>query len=131
MTCNRLKQFIAWLLIASTCNLAEFAPAHAVMVSTDQLAAAAEVQQARDNLKDFLARADVRRQFEQLGVDPGAAQARADALTDEEIQRVSGKLDQLPAGGDVLGVIVFIFVLLLITDILGLTKIFPFTRPIR
>jgi hypothetical protein len=52
-------------------------------------------------------------------------------LTDEEIQRVSGKLDQLPAGGDVLGVIVFIFVLLLITDILGLTKIFPFTRPIR
>jgi len=28
-------------------------------------------------------------------------------------------------------VILFIFVLLLITDILGLTKVFPFTRPIR
>ena len=33
--------------------------------------------------------------------------------------------------GDVIGVIVFIFVLLLITDILGFTKIFPFTRSIR
>lgn len=128
---NRLKQFIAWLLIASTCNLAQFAPANAAMVATDQLAGAAQVRDARDKLKDFLARADVRRQFEQLGVDPSAAQARADALTDEEIQRVSGQINQLPAGGDVLGVIVFIFVLLLITDILGLTKIFPFTRPIR
>ncbi|HYP68690.1 MAG TPA: PA2779 family protein [Thiobacillaceae bacterium] len=131
MTRDRFKQFIAWLLIASTCNLAQFAPANAAMVATDQLAGAAQVQDARDKLKDFLARADVRRQFEQLGVDPSAAQARADALTDEEIQRVSGQINQLPAGGDVLGVIVFIFVLLLITDILGLTKIFPFTRPIR
>jgi hypothetical protein len=131
MTRNRFKQFIAWLLISSTCNLAQFAPANAAMVATDQLAATAQVQEARDKLKDFLARADVRRQFEQLGVDPSAAQARAEALTNEEIQRVSGKIGQLPAGGDVLGVIVFIFVLLLITDILGLTKVFPFTRPIR
>lgn len=131
MTLNRLKRLMAWLLIASTSNLAQFAPANATMVATDQVAAAAQTQEARDKLKDFLARADVRHQFEQLGVDPSAAQARADALTDEEIQRVSGKIAQLPAGGDVLGVIVFIFVLLLITDILGLTKIFPFTRPIR
>ncbi|HEX2531678.1 MAG TPA: PA2779 family protein [Burkholderiaceae bacterium] len=41
-------------------------------------------------------------------------------------------MDSLPAGGDsVIGVIVFIFVLLLITDILGLTKVFPFTRAQR
>ncbi|MGE5338534.1 MAG: PA2779 family protein, partial [Gemmatimonadota bacterium] len=51
--------------------------------------------------------------------------------TDDEAQQLAQRLDQLPAGGDAIGVIVFIFVLLLITDILGLTKVFPFTRPIR
>ncbi|MGA7178710.1 MAG: PA2779 family protein [Thiobacillaceae bacterium] len=131
MITKKIKQFMAWLLIASTCNLAQFVPANATMVATDQLVDAARVQEARDRLKGFLARADVRTQLEQMGVDPGAAQARADAMTDEEIQGLSGKIDKLPAGGDLLGAIIFIFVLLLITDILGLTKVFPFTRPIR
>ena len=131
MIIKKLEQLMAWLLIATTCNLAQFIPANATLVATDQLVDAARVQEGRDRLNGFLARADVRSQLEQMGVNPSDAQARANAMTDEEIQGLSGKIDQLPAGGDVLGVIVFIFVLLLITDILGLTKIFPFTRPIR
>jgi len=131
MIMKKLKQLVAWLLIATTCNLAQFIPANATMVATDQLVDAVRVQEGRDRLNGFLARADVRSQLEQMGVSPADAQARADAMTDEEIQRLGGKIDQLPAGGDFLGAIVFIFVLLLITDILGLTKIFPFTRPIR
>jgi hypothetical protein len=131
MIIKKLKQLMAWLLIATTCNLAQFIPANATLVATDQLVDATRVQEGRDRLNGFLARADVRSQLEQMGVNPADAQARANAMTDEEIQGLSGKIDQLPAGGDVLGVIVFIFVLLLITDILGLTKIFPFTRPIR
>jgi len=31
----------------------------------------------------------------------------------------------------VLGILFAVFIILLITDILGLTKIFPFTRPVR
>jgi hypothetical protein len=31
----------------------------------------------------------------------------------------------------VLGILFAVFVILLITDILGLTKVFPFTRPVR
>ena len=131
MNTKKLKQLTAWLLIAATSNLAQSIPAHATMVGTDQLVDAARVQGARDRLNDFLARADVRTQLEQMGVNPADAQARVDAMTDKEIQDLSGKIAQLPAGGDILGAIIFIFVLLLITDILGLTKIFPFTRPIR
>jgi hypothetical protein len=38
----------------------------------------------------------------------------------------------LPAGGSsVIGVLFAVFIILLITDILGLTKVFPFTRPVR
>lgn len=35
------------------------------------------------------------------------------------------------AGGEVIGVLFAILIILLVTDILGLTKVFPFTRSIR
>lgn len=86
----------------------------------------------RDRVSGFLAREDVARQLVRLGVDPAAAQARVAALTDTEIARIDQHLDQLPAGGSsVIGALVFIFVLLVITDILGFTKVFPFTRSMR
>jgi hypothetical protein len=53
-------------------------------------------------------------------------------LSDEELAQLAPGMDTLPAGGDgVIGAIVFVFLVLLITDILGLTKIFPFTRSVR
>jgi hypothetical protein len=62
-------------------------------------------------------------------VSPEAALARVDALSDEEVAALAGRLDQLPAGGaDVLIVALIVFLVLLLTDILGYTKIFPFTR---
>ena len=54
-----------------------------------------------------------------------------DALTDQEAQLLAGRIDKLPAAGDVIGALLLVFILLLITDILGYTKVFPFTRPIR
>ena len=52
-------------------------------------------------------------------------------MSDEEISELNGRIDQLPAGGDILGIIFTVFIILLVTDILGLTKVFPFTRSIR
>ena len=55
-----------------------------------------------------------------------------DALSDEEVLQLAARLDSLPAGGDgFIGALVFVFLVLLITDIIGLTKVFPFTRPIK
>ena len=54
------------------------------------------------------------------------------ALSDAEAQQLARTIDSAPAGAsDLVGVLVFIFVLLLVTDILGLTKVFPFTRSVR
>lgn len=54
------------------------------------------------------------------------------ALTDEEARTLSQQLDSLPAGGvDVLGTVLIVFIVLLITDVLGFTKVFSFTRPIK
>ena len=104
------------------------------LISTEQVAAAqagAGAVDGRSRLLSTLDRADVAAALQARGVDPAAARDRVAALTDAEAAQVAAQIDQAPAGGDVLGTIVFIFVLLLITDIIGFTKVFPFTRSIR
>ncbi|HEX9806340.1 MAG TPA: PA2779 family protein [Alteraurantiacibacter sp.] len=119
---------MARVLIICTFALGMPLPVSADIVTTDQVYASSE----RDRVRSFLDRADVRSQMQSLGVDANAARARVDALTDEEAAKLAGQIDQLPSGAsDVLGVLLFVFIVLLITDILGLTKIFPFTRSIR
>jgi hypothetical protein len=80
----------------------------------------------------FLDRAEVREQIAALGVDPNEAAARIAALSDAQVREIAGQLDQLPAGqsavGAVVGAIVIIFLVLLVTDLLGLTNVFPFVR---
>ena len=70
-------------------------------------------------------------QLQTQGIDASTAKARVDALTDEEVQKVAGRLDTIPAGGEILSLLFTIFIVLLITDILGFTKVFSFTRTAR
>jgi hypothetical protein len=80
----------------------------------------------------FLDRADVQGQLRARGVDPAEARARAAALTDAEAAQVVSNIDELPAGGvGIIGAILIVFLVLLLTDILGYTKVFPFTKPMR
>jgi hypothetical protein len=65
-------------------------------------------------------------------VSPSEVKARIAALTDAEAAELAARIDSLPAGGiGIIGAILVVFLVLLITDILGLTKVFPFTRPMR
>ena len=106
--------------------------ANAGLISTEQVIEREAAAQDRARLFDFLARQDVRAQLTEFGVDPAMAEARVAGLSDAEIRSVAGRIDQLPAGQDVFGAILstalVIFVVLLITDILGLTDVFPFVR---
>lgn len=125
---NAFKRGLARALIVCTVALGMPLPASAGIVTTEQMQAAGN----RNKVKDFLERAEVRSRMESMGVDPDAARARVDALTDEEAGKLAGRIDQLPAGGDgLIGVLFAVFIILLVTDILGLTKVFPFTRSVR
>ena len=124
----RLRRLMAGLLIVSIAGIGVPLPAHAGIVSTGAALGSAQ----RDRIASMLERADVRAQLEAYGVRAVDVKARVAALTDEEAAQLAGKLDSLPAGGDgIIGALLLIFVVLLITDILGLTKVFPFTRPIK
>lgn len=103
--------------------------AQAGVVGTEAAVTQAEHAAVKERLVELLARDDIRQGLIANGVDPAEAQARVESMTPAEAQQVAGRLEQLPAGGNtVVGAVVFIFVLLLITDLLGLTNFYPFTR---
>lgn len=120
------------LMIVSIISLSlPLQSAHAGLVGTDKVDVSAQSQSERERIRTFLDREDVRKELQTQGVDASAAKARVEALTDEEVQRVAGKLDSMPVGGEILGILFSVFLVLLITDILGFTKVFPFTRSVK
>lgn len=126
----RLKQTLAALLIVSTAHVGFVQTAQAAMIGTEQVAQARSADAARAQLNEAFARADVQARLQALGVDSSDARERVAALTDDEALRLAGEIDKAPAGG-IIEVILFVFFVLLVTDILGFTKVFPFTRSIR
>ena len=68
------------------------------MLGTDQVVANAAGQANRDKVRDFVNRTDVQKQFEALGLTASTAQDRVNAMTQQEINRIAGKIDTLPAG---------------------------------
>jgi hypothetical protein len=105
--------------------------AQATMVTSEQVISSQAVQHDRERVRALFERTDVRAQLQARGVDATTVKNRVDAMTDSEITSIAGKLDSVPAGGDIIGTMVFIFLVLLVTDILGFTKVFPFTRAIH
>lgn len=100
------------------------------MIASETALAIAKQENSRARVSAFLNRQDVQTAMVQHGVNPEEAQKRVSGLSDEEVLKAARVMDQMPAGGDgvgsVVGAAVFIFVVLLITDLLGLTHVFPF-----
>jgi hypothetical protein len=129
---NFASKLVSYSLIITTLSMSMWMPgAQASLITTDQITGSQLALQNRERVRAFFDRADVQTQLQARGVSSEAAKARVDAMTDNEIASINGHIDSLPAGGvDVLGFILLIFVILLITDILGLTKVFSFTKNI-
>ncbi len=106
--------------------------ANAEMVTTDTVIQNYNSTEDRTRVMDFMLREDVQQQLTILGVDPEEAARRVASLSDEEIQGIAGRLEELPAGeggvGPIVGAIVIIFLVLLVTDLLGLTDVFSFVK---
>jgi hypothetical protein len=126
------KSVASVLVLALSFLCLVVAPAKAAMVGTADMLQAQNNDLARQKIKAFMDRQDVIQQLQTLGVNPDEAKLRVDTMTDAEIALLSEKIDQLPAGGDALGFIllvgVVVFVVLLITDIMGVTDVFTFIK---
>jgi hypothetical protein len=89
--------------------------AYAGMIPAEQASESEMSDRAR--VKDLLARPEVVREMEKMGIPPEKAAARVDAMTDAEVTQLAGRLNALPAGGAVSNeqlLLVIIIVLLVV-----------------
>jgi hypothetical protein len=109
-----------------------YQPLLAAMVPTEATIYQIKAQDARDHLKTLISKNDIKKSLISQGIDPDEAKARVNSLSDSEVIEVADKIDQLPAGGGAFGALIgaalIVFLVLLLTDILGYTDVFPFVK---
>ena len=109
-----------------------YQPLFAAMIPTEATIYQNKAQKARDQLKSLISREDIRKSLVSQGIDLMEAKARVDSLSDIEAITVANQIEQLPAGSGAIGAVivasVIVFLVLLVTDILGYTDIFPFVK---
>lgn len=131
----KLKSAAVFMTTLMVMMAVPYQAALAALVPTDAAIETRSAQEAREVIHRLLAREEVQSQLKLHGIDPAEARARVDSLSDAEAIEVANHVDQLPAGGSTVGIIVgailLVFLILLITDLLGLTDVFPFVKKHR
>ena len=110
--------------------------AQAALVGTGQIVEKSAIDADRAHIAAFLSREDIRRQMQAMDVNAEEAARRVAMMSDAEVRDVAARIGKLPAGqatvaGEVLGVLLVIFIIFVVTDLLGATDIFPFIKPLK
>jgi len=128
---NRLRPVSIFLVILMLMLSVPYQSALAALIGTEDLMGSQEATEARAYITSVLAREDIQKALIARGIDPIEAQARVGTLTDQEAIQFANTMEQLPAGGLIgylVGLAVLVFLVLLVTDILGFTDVFPFVK---
>ncbi len=107
--------------------------AGAALIETETLVSTQAADASRDRIVALLAREDVGVALQEHGVSTQEVLLRVNSLTDQEVMRLAQQIDVLPVGADsgvgsVIGALLFVFLVLLFTDLMGLTDVYPFVR---
>jgi len=138
MTDSRLsrsfRELLCSVLAVSAATLGPIASVRAELIPTDAAVRDEQAQDSRSELLAWLERDDMQAQLKALGVDADEARARVRSLSDAEVLAVHGRLSELPAGQGfveaVVGVALVTAAVILFTDLLGYTDVYPFIRPL-
>jgi len=106
--------------------------ASAGMISSEQAITQAKSHYDKAQLSSLLERADVQAKLESMGVDKNAVEKRIASLTDGEVAELNQNIENLPAGAltvDIVALAAAIFIILIITDAMGVTDAFTFINP--
>jgi hypothetical protein len=120
------KSIIAWVSVLLM-FFTQIAPLQAAMLGNQTLMT--EITRA-----DIIASLDdvkVQNLLVSNGVDPQAAKLRIQQLNDDELAQLQQEFQQLPSGAGGASTLLAIFVILLITDMIGATDIFPFVKKVE
>ena len=112
---RRKAQPVAILMTVLTLLLSvPYQAAVAALVETEAMLDISRSQEARETLKHFMTREDVQTAIAAQGVDPLEADARINSLTSAEVIQIADQIDQLPAGGDILGLLIAVLVIVIL-----------------
>ena len=106
------------LIVLTLMTVLPYQSAMAALIGTDTVLDAANGVDKRDQIINFLAREDVRAIFVAQGIDQQEALERVNSLTDSEIAEIAQSIEQLPAGGDAIGVIIGILIIVLLVIVI-------------
>ena len=122
---NLLRRSTA-IFLSILLALTPLSPLQAAIIGNDQIVNQGLANQTRDGLQQLLEQKAAQQQLQEWGVNPDQIKSRIARLTDAELVRINRQVNDLHAGGDVLGILLLLFLVFVITDIFGATDIFPF-----
>lgn len=113
------SRMIAIVMSAILTNIPYLAWAEALeanqgMISTTQVVEQMNRRETEQKVQEFLSRSEVRSEFTKRGVSPDEISARIASLTDQELNRLSQQMDEARYGGDVIGILVIVVLVLLV-----------------
>lgn len=97
--------------------------------SSDQVIANQQHQYNKQQVLSFVDNAEVQSKLIELGVSPAEAKQRIANMTNQELDALNNEINEMPAGG-IVGTIVTVLVVVAILDLMGITDVYPFIRPI-
>jgi hypothetical protein len=109
-----VKFMLCWMISFTLVYIPMMKSAHAEMITTNQVVD--NMMRAQDHLKivSYMDREDVKAQMIKLGVAPEEAKMRLAGMSDAELRKVAGEIDNSTAGGDIGGILVLVLVIILI-----------------
>lgn len=103
--------------------------ASAAVFSSEQVIANQQFNFNKQQVLSYVDSAEVQNKLIELGVSPADARHRIANMTAEELSALNSQMNEMPAGG-IVGVVVTVLVVVVVTDLMGLTDVYPFINPI-
>ena len=100
------------------------------LYGSEDVVAQQQHQYSQQQVLSLVDNVEVQQKLIELGVSPDDAKQRIAAMTTAELDALNNQLNEMPAGG-IVGTIVTVLVVIAVLDLLGVTDVYPFIRPIN
>lgn len=125
---KKVLAVVVTMLTGLTC----ISTVNAGVISSEQVIAQQQSMYTKQQVLEMLNSAEVQDKLVTLGVSIEDAEMRIASMTDQELMKLNGQINDMPtAAGGIVGVVVTVLVVLVVLDLVGVTDVFSFIRPIN
>jgi hypothetical protein len=127
---RRLGKVVPILSILALLSI-HTAPLQAAMVDNDQLLASSQQELTKTQILSELDKQEVQDKLVAAGVNIDDAKQRIQQMNQQELAQIQQEFEQMPTGSGIIGALLVVFVVLVVTDMLGATDVFGFVHNIN